>query len=287
MMMPFSLLVVIVSFVYADAVLLGDIQALTLHKGRQTTGRRSPPMPQLVCVGGSAQHRANEVTIVQCYNKGFDGHSYAWECVSELDKSLKLGQVTVTCEGYHYPEDAQILKGSCGLEYSLELTQVRPLVQESKPTVSHKTEDGLAILVILLVMIGMAIVAGCLSVAYKTRDSRKAAFTTQGRQYHEPEYQYTPSPYNINRTYVEEQQTTYVEPSPQPREEKVVTSSLYRRTPQPSPSSVVQTTTTTIINPTPVIQQHNTYVNSAPRQETATVTADTHISKSYGGTKGR
>jgi hypothetical protein len=29
----------------------------------------------------------------------------------------------VACEGYDYPEDPYILAGSCGLEYTLELTQ--------------------------------------------------------------------------------------------------------------------------------------------------------------------
>jgi len=34
-----------------------------------------------------------------------------------------LGSVNVLCEGYDYPEDPYILAGSCGLEYTLELTQ--------------------------------------------------------------------------------------------------------------------------------------------------------------------
>jgi len=35
-------------------VLLRDVQTLTLHKGRMTTGRRSSPVPQVNCVGGNA-----------------------------------------------------------------------------------------------------------------------------------------------------------------------------------------------------------------------------------------
>ncbi len=31
--------------------------------------------------------------------------------------------MSVACEGYDYPEDPYILAGSCGLEYTLELTQ--------------------------------------------------------------------------------------------------------------------------------------------------------------------
>lgn len=35
-------------------VLLKDVQTLTLHQGRMTTGRRTSPVPQIKCVGGNA-----------------------------------------------------------------------------------------------------------------------------------------------------------------------------------------------------------------------------------------
>lgn len=35
-------------------VLLQDVQTLTLHRGRMTTGRRTSPVPQLNCIGGNA-----------------------------------------------------------------------------------------------------------------------------------------------------------------------------------------------------------------------------------------
>lgn len=35
----------------------------------------------------------------------------------------RFGSVEVICEGYDYPDDPYILKGSCGLEYTLELTK--------------------------------------------------------------------------------------------------------------------------------------------------------------------
>ena len=38
-----------------DRVRLQDIQVLTLKHGKMTTGRRSSPVQQLKCVGGSAQ----------------------------------------------------------------------------------------------------------------------------------------------------------------------------------------------------------------------------------------
>lgn len=40
-----------------------------------------------------------------------------------MDNSYRFGKIEVSCEGYDYPTDPYILKGSCGLEYSLELTK--------------------------------------------------------------------------------------------------------------------------------------------------------------------
>jgi len=36
---------------------------------------------------------------------------------------MRFGSVVVICEGYNYPDDPYILAGSCGMEYTLELTQ--------------------------------------------------------------------------------------------------------------------------------------------------------------------
>lgn len=40
-----------------------------------------------------------------------------------MDNGYRFGRIEVTCEGYSHPSDAYILKGSCGLEYTLELTK--------------------------------------------------------------------------------------------------------------------------------------------------------------------
>ena len=103
-------------------VLLRDIQVLTLRQGQMTTGRRSSPVPQLNCVGGSAQGQFTP-QVVQCYNRGWDGQDVQWECKSDMDNLYRFGSVEVVCEGYDYPDDPYILKGSCGLEYTLELTK--------------------------------------------------------------------------------------------------------------------------------------------------------------------
>merc|ERR1712038_394763 len=103
-------------------VLLKDVQVLTLKAGQMTTGRRSSPVPQLNCVGGSAQGHFNP-QAVQCYSRGFDGQDVQWECKADMDNLYRFGSVEVICEGYDYPDDPYILKGSCGLEYTLELTK--------------------------------------------------------------------------------------------------------------------------------------------------------------------
>lgn len=103
----------------AERVRLSDVQTLTLHKDRMTTGRRSRPVQQLSCVGGSGC-KVFTPAVVQCYNRGSDGVDVQWECKADMDKSLSFGQMEVVCEGYDNPEDPFILKGSCGLEYSLQ-----------------------------------------------------------------------------------------------------------------------------------------------------------------------
>ncbi|MCJ8749310.1 hypothetical protein PDJAM_G00174870 [Pangasius djambal] len=104
------------------AVLLRDVQALTLYRGRYTTARRSSPVPQLQCVGGSAGCAAFVPEVVQCQNKGWDGVDVQWECKADMDNWYRFGKVEVSCEGYSSPDDPYILSGSCGLEYTLELT---------------------------------------------------------------------------------------------------------------------------------------------------------------------
>lgn len=107
-----------------DAIHLKDIQVLTLERGKMTTGRRSSPVKQLDCIGGPASKHYNDVKVIQCINKGFDGSSVNWKCEAhDIPKTIKLGTVsTVTCEGYDYSDDPRVLIGSCGLEYELEYT---------------------------------------------------------------------------------------------------------------------------------------------------------------------
>ncbi|ESO08194.1 hypothetical protein HELRODRAFT_98295 [Helobdella robusta] len=100
-------------------VLLKDVQVVTLRNKEYTTGRRNKPIPQLHCLGGFSGCETVTLDTVQCYNRGFDGNDYNWECKADMPKHFKFGKMEVTCEGYDYPDDPYILAGSCGLRYEL------------------------------------------------------------------------------------------------------------------------------------------------------------------------
>merc|ERR1719348_1625289 len=54
-----------------EKVLLKEVQVLTLREGAMSSGRRSSPVPQLSCVGGSAGCRGEDLPqVAQCYNMG-------------------------------------------------------------------------------------------------------------------------------------------------------------------------------------------------------------------------
>ncbi|KAK4309704.1 hypothetical protein Pmani_018700 [Petrolisthes manimaculis] len=107
-----------------DSVLLKDIQVLTLYNGKSTTGGRSSPVPQLECVkGGTASCNAFRPRVVQCYNRGWDGSEVQWECTTDMDNAYRFGEIEVSCEGYSHRDDPYVLKGSCGLRYTIDYTK--------------------------------------------------------------------------------------------------------------------------------------------------------------------
>ncbi|VDO52748.1 unnamed protein product [Haemonchus placei] len=93
-----------------------------MREGQYTTGRRSSPVPQLRCVGGSARGKF-QPRAAQCFKEGFDGVDYQWRCVADMPADYEFGEIAVTCEGYDYPEDPYILKGSCGVKLLPELSK--------------------------------------------------------------------------------------------------------------------------------------------------------------------
>jgi len=107
-----------------------------------TNGRRSSPIPQLQCRGGSAGCSAFIPDVVQCYNRGSDGLEIQWECKTEMPMEYKFGKIQVSCEGYDYPDDPYILAGSCGLEYTIDRTGVNSNKSKSNNGNSGYSSNG-------------------------------------------------------------------------------------------------------------------------------------------------
>jgi len=114
----------IATAINAQKVKLKDVDVLTLYRNKLTNGRRSAPIQQLQCRGGTAGCEAFIPDVVQCYNRGSDGLDIQWECKTEMPVEFKFGKIQVSCEGYDYPDDPYILAGSCGLEYTIDRTSV-------------------------------------------------------------------------------------------------------------------------------------------------------------------
>ncbi|CAG8629050.1 10677_t:CDS:2 [Paraglomus brasilianum] len=101
-----------------EKVLLNDVNSLTFYRGERTAGRRTAPIPQMSCVDGKACGEFVPTSIT-CSNVGTYGYHPQWKCQATLPRHLGFGRVAVSCEGYDYPGDPYVLKGSCGLQYSL------------------------------------------------------------------------------------------------------------------------------------------------------------------------
>ncbi|KAL1964220.1 hypothetical protein VTN77DRAFT_7178 [Rasamsonia byssochlamydoides] len=109
-----------------DAILLSKVHSLTLHADRLTTGRRTDPIPQLTCTGPSKSIcKLYPIETMRCTNQGYDydEEDIQWTCTASLPPEFKLGATDVVCEGYRSPDDKWVLKGSCGVEYRLLLTE--------------------------------------------------------------------------------------------------------------------------------------------------------------------
>ena len=130
-----------------DKIRLTDVSSITFHRGEKTKSRHTRHVPQLMCIGGSAGCTAFSPSAIKCFNKGFDGYDVRvncdrksicshknyfkeklsflhvcfkncdtflqWKCKTTMDSQYRLGEIKVSCEGYDYPDDPHILKGSC------------------------------------------------------------------------------------------------------------------------------------------------------------------------------
>jgi hypothetical protein len=105
-----------------DAILLSQVKSLTLRANAKTSHRRVAAVPQLTCKGPGCAHY--KVEVMRCTNQGggYNDEDIQWSCVADIPVEFKLGSTEVICEGYANRDDPYVLKGSCGVEYRLLLT---------------------------------------------------------------------------------------------------------------------------------------------------------------------
>ncbi|GAB1197380.1 hypothetical protein APSETT444_006673 [Aspergillus pseudonomiae] len=137
-----------------NAILLSNVQTLTLRGNRLTTSRRVDPIPQLKCTGPSKRIcDLYPIDVMRCTNAGYDydEEDVQWTCTASLPQEFKLGSTDVVCEGYRNADDKWVLKGSCGVEYRLLLTELgerkfgRPYVEHV--AVREETEEAVLLVV--------------------------------------------------------------------------------------------------------------------------------------------
>ncbi|TAQ85888.1 hypothetical protein B7494_g5798 [Chlorociboria aeruginascens] len=106
-----------------NAILLSQVKSLTLHDNAKTSHRRVSAIPQLACKGPGCRYY--KVDVMRCTNQGseYSEEDISWSCKATVPEEFKLGSTEVICEGYANSNDEYVLKGSCGVEYRLLLTE--------------------------------------------------------------------------------------------------------------------------------------------------------------------
>ncbi|KAI1754313.1 hypothetical protein F4782DRAFT_50673 [Xylaria castorea] len=124
-----------------DAILLSEVQSLTLRAEKETAHRRVSAIPQLRCVSHPRVCALHVVDVMRCTNQGssYGDQDIEWSCAAPLPPELKLGATDVICEGYAAPDDPYVLRGSCGVEYRLVLTE---LGEQKFPDVANAGAGG-------------------------------------------------------------------------------------------------------------------------------------------------
>ncbi|KAI1364716.1 hypothetical protein F5Y08DRAFT_201042 [Xylaria arbuscula] len=124
-----------------DAILLSSVQSLTLRANKQTSHRRVSSIPQLKCVSSPKVCALHSIDVMRCTNQGssYTTEDVEWSCAASLPPELKLGSTDVICEGYSSPDDPYVLRGSCGVEYRVVLTE---LGEQKFPDIANSGSSG-------------------------------------------------------------------------------------------------------------------------------------------------
>jgi hypothetical protein len=124
-----------------NKILLADVNTLSLHSKKYTTGQRVQPIPQLNCESGYCSH--GPVNVL-CENMGPSSSSndhrstnFIWKCTGYgMSPGYKLRYSDVSCEGYDHKSDPYVLDGSCAVFYAVDkdYSYVKPKVTVTKTT---------------------------------------------------------------------------------------------------------------------------------------------------------
>ena len=127
-----------------EKVPIREVSSLLLHRGKMTTGRRASPVPQLNCLSNCQ----DAPDTIYCSNAGHDGEDVVWECKSDPAGAV-LRDLNVQCEGYDYPDDPYILKGSCGIEFSMASPKSSPKYSSEDP------DNPIGALFVLIILVAI------------------------------------------------------------------------------------------------------------------------------------
>jgi len=180
---------------YKDAIAWSDVTSLTLRSGQLTTGRRVPPVQQLLCIGGTAAtDYAKHPELVQCTQTGFDGVSFQYKCEASLNEAVKFGQTKVSCEGYNHKDDSMVLIGSCALRYTLEYTPMnnkpKQQQQQKQSTTTTTTKNNVirqqqqvhnesgSVFIIITALFTVVVTIGIMSFWF-TKISQQSSFSAE------------------------------------------------------------------------------------------------------------
>jgi hypothetical protein len=144
-----------------DKVPIREVTSLLLHRGKITTGRRTPPVPQISCISNCR----DTPDTIYCSNVGHDGKDVIWECKSDPAGAV-LHDMNVQCEGYDYPDDPYILKGSCGIEFRMASPKSSPRYSTDDP--EPNPMNAIIFLLILMALVSCITSDGGGSTSYRT-----------------------------------------------------------------------------------------------------------------------
>ncbi|KAL5605998.1 hypothetical protein BROUX41_006209 [Berkeleyomyces rouxiae] len=152
----------------SNAILLSDVSTLTLHGGRKTTARRVAPIPQLRCVSPRALCDIHPISVMRCTNEGasYAAEDVEWACTAALPETLQLASTDVICEGFMSADDPYVLRGSCGVEYRVELTAAgRAAYPELRRSTPLRTLANVLFIALFVAVFGMSIWSSCTNAA--------------------------------------------------------------------------------------------------------------------------